>query len=154
MVGCSSEAERQQLCERLFRGGEEELGLLEALKLLMLARAVELHGCMQAGGEVPIFCWLLFARDSSDCPRSFLANHLSHVGLSAGLEQVGLILCASQQMAGILRRSLDFYWQAGSVQTSFFWVHNTKKIHALKTSIKSPLSKRLLRLVTSTQTTV
>lgn len=87
-MDCSSTVERQQLCERVFRGGEEELGLLEALKLLMLGRAAELHRCMQAGGDVPLFCWLLFARDSSDCPRSFLSNHLSHVGLSAGLEQV------------------------------------------------------------------
>lgn len=109
VVGCSSEAERQQLCERLFQGGEEELGLLEALKLLMLARAVELHGCMQADGEVPLFCWLLFARDSSDCPRSFLSNHLSHVGLSAGLEQVGVLLFAAQQIAGVLRHALDVF---------------------------------------------
>lgn len=88
-MDCPSVAERQRLCESLFQGGEEELGLLEALKLLMLARALELHGRMQAEGDVPLFCWLLFARDSSDCPRSFLSNHLSHVGLSAGLEQVG-----------------------------------------------------------------
>ncbi|KAM9839379.1 uncharacterized protein ACBR49_016412 [Aulostomus maculatus] len=91
-VDCSSAAERQQLCESVFQGGEEELGLLEALKLLMLARAVELHDCMQAGGNIPLFCWLLFARDSSDCPRSFLSNHLRHVGLSAGLEQVEMFL--------------------------------------------------------------
>ncbi|XP_039983216.1 uncharacterized protein LOC120790033 [Xiphias gladius] len=91
-VDCSSAAERQQLCERVFQGGEEELGLLEALKLLMLVRAVELHSCMQGSGDVPLFCWLLFARDSSDCPRSFLSNHLSHVGLSAGLEQVEMFL--------------------------------------------------------------
>ncbi|XP_067434936.1 enolase-phosphatase E1-like [Thunnus thynnus] len=91
-VDCCSAAERQQLCERVFQGGEEELGLLEALKLLMLGRAVELHGCMQGGGDVPLFCWLLFARDTSDCPRSFLSNHLSHVGLSAGLEQVEMFL--------------------------------------------------------------
>ncbi|XP_068438099.1 uncharacterized protein [Clinocottus analis] len=91
-VDCSSAAERQQLCERVFQGGEEELGLLEALKLLMLGRAVELHGCMAGGGDVPLFCWLLFARDSSDGPRSFLSNHLGHVGLSAGLEQVEMFL--------------------------------------------------------------
>lgn len=88
-VDCPSAVERQKLCQRVFQGGEEELGLLEALKLLMLGRAVELHGCMQGGEDVPLFCWLLFARDSSECPRSFLSNHLSHVGLSAGLEQVG-----------------------------------------------------------------
>ncbi|XP_041824549.1 uncharacterized protein LOC121629094 [Melanotaenia boesemani] len=89
---CSSAAEQQQLCEQVFQGGEEELGLLEALKLLMLDRAVELHSRMQGGGDVPLFCWLLFARDSSDCPRSFLSNHLRHVGLSAGLEQVEMFL--------------------------------------------------------------
>uniref|UniRef100_A0A3P9KGH1 OTU deubiquitinase with linear linkage specificity a n=1 Tax=Oryzias latipes TaxID=8090 RepID=A0A3P9KGH1_ORYLA len=92
-VDCASVAERQQLCERVFQCGEEELGLLEALKLLMLGRAVELHGRMQRGDEdVPLFCWLLFARDSSDCPRSFLSNHLRHVGLTAGLEQVEMFL--------------------------------------------------------------
>ncbi|XP_068160579.1 uncharacterized protein [Antennarius striatus] len=91
-VNCSSVAERQQLCERAFQGGEEELALLEAMKLLMLDRAAELHGRMQAGKDVPLFCWLLFARDSSDCPHAFLSNHLSHVGLSAGLEQVEMFL--------------------------------------------------------------
>ncbi|XP_026147584.1 uncharacterized protein LOC113121388 [Mastacembelus armatus] len=91
-VDCSSTAERQQLCHQVFQGGEEELGLLEALKLLMLGRAVELHSCMQGGRDVPLFCLLLFARDSSDCPRSFFSNHLSHVGLSAGLEQVEMFL--------------------------------------------------------------
>uniref|UniRef100_A0A8C6UUY9 OTU deubiquitinase with linear linkage specificity a n=1 Tax=Neogobius melanostomus TaxID=47308 RepID=A0A8C6UUY9_9GOBI len=91
-VSCASPAERQQLCEQWFQGGEQELGLMEALKLLMLARAVELHASIQKGDDPPLFCWLLFARDSSDCPRSFLNNHLSHVGLSAGLEQVEMFL--------------------------------------------------------------
>uniref|UniRef100_A0A3B4AJH5 Uncharacterized protein n=1 Tax=Periophthalmus magnuspinnatus TaxID=409849 RepID=A0A3B4AJH5_9GOBI len=91
-VDCASPSERQQLCEQWFQGGEEELALLEALKLLMLARAVELHRAIQKEEDTPLFCWLLFARDSSDCPHSFLANHLSHVGLSAGLEQVEMFL--------------------------------------------------------------
>ncbi|CAB1349544.1 unnamed protein product [Coregonus sp. 'balchen'] len=91
-VGCSSAEERLRLCERVFQGGEEELGLLEALKLLMLGRAVELHTTMQEGGDVPVFCWLLYARDSSDCPRTFLSNHLSQVGFSGGLEQVEMFL--------------------------------------------------------------
>lgn len=91
-VDCSSASERHQLCERVFQYGEEELGLLEALKLLMLSRAVELHGRMQAGEDVPLFCWLLFARDSSDSPHTFLSNHLRHVGVGAGLEQVEMFL--------------------------------------------------------------
>ncbi|XP_010883843.2 uncharacterized protein LOC105019388 isoform X1 [Esox lucius] len=91
-VGCSGAEERQRLCEHVFRGGEEELGMLEALKVLMLARASELHAAMQGGGDVPVFCWLLFARDSSDRPRAFLSNHLSKVGFSGGLEQVEMFL--------------------------------------------------------------
>ncbi|KAJ8010334.1 hypothetical protein DPEC_G00073980 [Dallia pectoralis] len=89
---CSSVEEKQRLCEQIFQGGEEELGMLEALKLLMLVQASELHAAMQGGEEVPVFCWLLFARDSSDHPRTFLSNHLSKVGFSGGLEQVEMFL--------------------------------------------------------------
>ncbi|XP_030625664.1 treacle protein [Chanos chanos] len=84
--------ERERVCEELFQSGEEEYGLLEALKFLMLAKAVELHGNMQAGQDVPVFCWLLFARDTSPCPRTLLVNHLSQIGFSGGAEQVEMFL--------------------------------------------------------------
>ncbi|XP_076868358.1 uncharacterized protein LOC143519128 isoform X2 [Brachyhypopomus gauderio] len=84
--------EKQRVCERAFQGGEEEYGLLEALKLLMLARAVDLYEQMQAGQDVPVFCWLLFARDTSENPRTFLTNHLSQVGFGGGVEQVEMFL--------------------------------------------------------------
>lgn len=103
-VACACPSERLELCEQWFQGGEQELGLLEALKLLMLARAVELHSSTQQGDDPPLFCWLLFARDSSDCPRSFLNNHLSHVGLSAGLEQVEMFL-----LGYALQRTIQVY---------------------------------------------
>lgn len=61
---------------------------MEALKLLMLARAVEFYTAMQRGDDVPILFWLLFTRETSSCPRTFLANHLSQVGSSGGVEQV------------------------------------------------------------------
>ncbi|XP_063063134.1 polycystin-1-like protein 3 isoform X2 [Engraulis encrasicolus] len=83
---------RRGVCEQLFQGGDEEFGLMEALKLLMLHRAMELHSAMQRGDDVPIFCWLLFARDTSPCPRTFLANHLSQVGFTGGMEQVEMFL--------------------------------------------------------------
>ncbi|CAL8293697.1 unnamed protein product [Lota lota] len=89
---CSTAEDRRRLCEGVFQGGEEELGLLEALKLLMLGRAAELHRRMEQGQDVPVFCWLLFARDTSPCPRTFLTNHLRHVGVSGGLEQVEMFL--------------------------------------------------------------
>lgn len=76
------------MCDSVFQGGEEEYALLEVLKFLMLVKAVELHNKMQAEQEVPVFCWLLFARDTSENPNMFFRNHLSQVGFSGGLEQV------------------------------------------------------------------
>ncbi|KTF76625.1 hypothetical protein cypCar_00035433 [Cyprinus carpio] len=87
-----SSEEKHNLCERVFQGGEEEYGLLEALKFLMLAKAVELHHNMTADQEVPVFCWLLFARDTSENPQTLLANHLSQIGFSGGVEQAKMFL--------------------------------------------------------------
>ncbi|KAJ8011433.1 hypothetical protein DPEC_G00058160 [Dallia pectoralis] len=90
-VGSSVE-EREVLCQQVFQG-DEEYSLLEALKFLMLQTAVELHLLMeQSAATVPEFCWLLFARDSSSSPGTFLKNHLRHVGFSGGLEQVEMFL--------------------------------------------------------------
>ncbi|KAJ8272687.1 hypothetical protein GJAV_G00092250 [Gymnothorax javanicus] len=87
-----SSQERQAVCAEVFQGEEEEYGLLEVMKLLMLRTAVRLHALMQGDADVPVFCWLLFARDSSSCPRDLLVNHLRHVGSSGGLEQVEMFL--------------------------------------------------------------
>ncbi|XP_062841770.1 muscle M-line assembly protein unc-89 [Trichomycterus rosablanca] len=84
--------DKQRVCESIFEGGEEEYGLLEVLKLLMLAKAEELYAKMQGGHDVPVFCWLLFARDTSENPRMFFTNHLRQVGFSGGLEQVEMFL--------------------------------------------------------------
>ncbi|XP_016418532.1 fibrous sheath CABYR-binding protein isoform X2 [Sinocyclocheilus rhinocerous] len=91
-AACESSEEKHNLCECVFQGGEEEYGLLEALKFLMLAKAVELHHNMTADQEVPVFCWLLFARDTSENPQTLLANHLSQIGSSGGVEQVEMFL--------------------------------------------------------------
>ncbi|XP_062401392.1 uncharacterized protein LOC134092513 isoform X2 [Sardina pilchardus] len=96
---------RRSVCEQLFQGGEDEFGVIEALKLLMLAHAVDLHAAKQRGDNVPIFCWLLFARDTSSSPRSYLANHLSQVGFSRGMEQVDMFLlsCAMRLTIKVYR---------------------------------------------------
>ncbi|XP_076151499.1 ubiquitin thioesterase otulin isoform X2 [Alosa pseudoharengus] len=91
-VEARGQQDREALCQQVFQGGEEEYGLLEAVKFLMLRTAVELHGASERGESVPEFCWLLFARDSSRCPRTLLTNHLLHVGSSGGLEQVEMFL--------------------------------------------------------------
>ncbi|XP_028831189.1 ubiquitin thioesterase otulin isoform X2 [Denticeps clupeoides] len=72
---------RESACQQVFRGQEEEYGLLEALKFLMLRTAAGLHAAMERGEDVPEFCCLLFARDSSRCPRSLFTNHLRLVGV-------------------------------------------------------------------------
>ncbi|KAK1173947.1 ubiquitin thioesterase otulin isoform X1 [Acipenser oxyrinchus oxyrinchus] len=92
VVESSSAEERQAVCDEIFRNEEEEHSLLEAVKLLMLNTAIELYNDIQQEKDVPIFCWLLFARDSSDTPCTFLSNHLNQVGFSGGLEQVEMFL--------------------------------------------------------------
>ncbi|XP_058879062.1 ubiquitin thioesterase otulin isoform X7 [Acipenser ruthenus] len=92
VVESSSAEERQAVCDEIFRNEEEEYSLLEAVKLLMLNTAIELYNDMQQEKDVPIFCWLLFARDSSVTPCTFLSNHLNQVGFSGGLEQVEMFL--------------------------------------------------------------
>ncbi|XP_039610814.1 OTU deubiquitinase with linear linkage specificity b isoform X1 [Polypterus senegalus] len=84
--------DKEMACDEIFRHGDEENSLLEAIKFLMLGTAIELYNNMQQDKEVPLFCWLLFARDTSSTPCSFLINHLNHVGLSGGLEQVEMFL--------------------------------------------------------------
>ncbi|XP_056599699.1 OTU deubiquitinase with linear linkage specificity b isoform X2 [Triplophysa dalaica] len=91
-VECKSLQERERMCQQVFIGQEEEYELLEALKFLMLRTAIQLNAVMTNGSEVPEFCWLLFARDSSKCPKSLLTNHLRHVGFNGGLEQVEMCL--------------------------------------------------------------
>ncbi|XP_051543627.1 uncharacterized protein LOC127434727 isoform X1 [Myxocyprinus asiaticus] len=91
-AAAESPEEKQSVCEHVFQGGEEEYGLLEALKFLMLAKAVELHHNMVSDQEVPVFCWLLFARDTSENPQTLLTNHLSQIGFTGGVEQVEMFL--------------------------------------------------------------
>ena len=92
-----------ELLKLLNTGNDEELYLLEAMKLLMLLSACELHKAYMAEKEVPVFVWLLFARDTSESPRTFLTNHLNRVGKDAGVEQV----CINR------RHCLSSYWLCG-----------------------------------------
>lgn len=79
---------RQIACDELFTNEEEEYSLYEAVKFLMLNRAIELYDDKEKGREVPFFSVLLFARDTSGDPGQLLRNHLNQVGHAGGLEQV------------------------------------------------------------------
>ncbi|XP_029445953.1 ubiquitin thioesterase otulin isoform X2 [Rhinatrema bivittatum] len=82
---------KQAACEETFRN-EDEYSLYEALKFLMLSKAVELYNDNAEGKEVPVFSWLLFARNTSSTPCDFMKNHLNQVGHMGGLEQVEMFL--------------------------------------------------------------
>lgn len=85
---------RQTACDELFTNEEEEYSLYEAVKFLMLNRAIELYDDKEKGKEVPFFSVLLFARDTSSDPGQLLRNHLNQVGHTGGLEQVEMFLLA------------------------------------------------------------
>ncbi|XP_019609093.2 ubiquitin thioesterase otulin isoform X2 [Rhinolophus sinicus] len=85
---------RQVACDELFTNEEEEYSLYEAVKFLMLNRAIELYDDKEKGKEVPFFSVLLFARDTSSDPGQLLRNHLNQVGHTGGLEQVEMFLLA------------------------------------------------------------
>ncbi|XP_036705190.1 ubiquitin thioesterase otulin isoform X2 [Balaenoptera musculus] len=85
---------RQTACDELFTNEEEEYSLYEAVKFLMLNRAIELYDDKEKGKEVPFFSVLLFARDTSNDPGQLLRNHLNQVGHTGGLEQVEMFLLA------------------------------------------------------------
>ncbi|XP_044149261.1 ubiquitin thioesterase otulin [Bufo gargarizans] len=82
---------KQAACDEIFQN-EEEYSLYEAVKFLMLKTAIDLFNASEEGKEVPVFSWLLFARNTSNNPCEFLKNHLNHVGHSGGLEQVEMFL--------------------------------------------------------------
>ncbi|KAM4689332.1 ubiquitin thioesterase otulin [Discoglossus pictus] len=84
--------ERQAVCDEIFRNEEEEYCLYEAVKFLMLITAIDLYNANEEGKEVPVFSWLLFARNTSSTPCEFMKNHLNQVGHTGGLEQVEMFL--------------------------------------------------------------
>ncbi|XP_077789483.1 ubiquitin thioesterase otulin isoform X2 [Podarcis muralis] len=87
-------AERQVACDELFRSEEDEYKLYEAVKFLMLNTAIHLYEDNEKGKEVPVFAWLLFARDTSSNPSQLMENHLNQLGHTGGLEQVEMFLLA------------------------------------------------------------
>ncbi|XP_077348155.1 ubiquitin thioesterase otulin isoform X3 [Lithobates pipiens] len=82
---------KQEACDEIFQT-EEEYCFYEAVKFLMLRTAVDLYNANENGMEVPVFSWLLFARNTSNNPCEFMKNHLNQVGHSGGLEQVEMFL--------------------------------------------------------------
>nr|XP_048695584.1 ubiquitin thioesterase otulin isoform X2 [Caretta caretta] len=94
MSEMKSPIEKQTACDELFTNEEEEYSLYEAVKFLMLNTAIELYDDDKKGKKVPVFSWLLFARDTSSNPSQLMNNHLNQIGHTGGLEQVEMFLLA------------------------------------------------------------
>lgn len=77
------------MCNILFSDESKEYKLYEAIKFIMLYQVVEAYEQMKNEQKhVPILFSLLFARDTSSDPLSFMMNHLNSIGDTGGLEQV------------------------------------------------------------------
>ena len=87
----AKDSDRQAHFSALFNSGSPaEIKLFEAMKLLMLDAAVDLYNLQSRDEEVPVFAWLLFARDTSENPEALMLNHLNPAGSTGGLEQVSI----------------------------------------------------------------
>ncbi|RMC15913.1 hypothetical protein DUI87_08118 [Hirundo rustica rustica] len=85
--------ERGSMCSTLFSDESKEYKLYEAIKFIMLYEVVEAYEQIKSRDEpVHNLFSLLFARDSSSDPLSFMMNHLNSIGDSICLDQVELFL--------------------------------------------------------------
>lgn len=76
------------MCNILFSDATLEYKLYEALKFIMLYQVTEVHEQMKMNKVIPSIFHLLFSRETSSDPLSFMMNHLNSVGDTCGLEQV------------------------------------------------------------------
>ncbi|KAM9165929.1 inactive ubiquitin thioesterase OTULINL isoform 1-T1 [Pangshura tecta] len=91
--GVKDHDERGNMCNILFSDENKEHKLYEAIKFIMLYQVVEAYEQMKNEQKrVPILFSLLFARDTSSDPLSFMMNHLNSIGDTGGLEQVEMFL--------------------------------------------------------------
>lgn len=83
---------RGSMCNSLFSDAILECKLYEALKFLMLYQVTEVYEQMKTNKIVPSLFRLLFSRESSPDPLSFMMNHLNSVGDTCGLDQIDMFI--------------------------------------------------------------
>ncbi|XP_059801146.1 ubiquitin thioesterase otulin-like isoform X2 [Hypanus sabinus] len=83
-----SETERTNACRDLIEDQVTEQKIYEAVKFLMLYKAIHLHNAMENGRNVPEFCKHLFARSTSLYPYYLMINHLNLIGHSRDFEEI------------------------------------------------------------------
>ncbi|XP_028659634.1 inactive ubiquitin thioesterase OTULINL-like [Erpetoichthys calabaricus] len=92
MYRLKEKKDREKACKMLFSDESMEYKIYEAVKFLMLYLAIEMFEGINQGQDVPNFCRMLFARDTSLDPVSFMLNHLNCIGDTGGLEQIEMFL--------------------------------------------------------------
>lgn len=83
---------RGSMCNSLFSDTILECKLYEALKFLMLYQVTEVYEQMKTNKIVPSLFRLLFSRESSPDPLSFMMNHLNSIGDTCGLDQIDMFI--------------------------------------------------------------
>ncbi|XP_051006970.1 inactive ubiquitin thioesterase OTULINL [Acomys russatus] len=83
---------RGNMCNALFSDAVLESKLYEALKFIMLYQVTEVYEQMKTNKLVPSLFRLLFSRESSADPLSFMMNHLNPIGDTCGLEQIDMFV--------------------------------------------------------------
>ncbi|XP_029445907.1 inactive ubiquitin thioesterase OTULINL isoform X2 [Rhinatrema bivittatum] len=92
IIGARDQEQREEMCRILFADEDKEYKLYEAVKFIMLYQVIEAHENMRNGQDIPSFFSLVFTRDTSSDPLSFMMNHLNSVGDTNGLDQVEMFL--------------------------------------------------------------
>ncbi|KAM6156740.1 inactive ubiquitin thioesterase OTULINL [Erethizon dorsatum] len=83
---------RGSMCNILFSDAILEYKLYEALKFIMLYQVTEVYEQMKSNKIIPSLFRLLFSRETSSDPLSFMMNHLNSVGDTCGLEQIDMFI--------------------------------------------------------------
>uniref|UniRef100_A0A2K6TS31 OTU deubiquitinase with linear linkage specificity like n=1 Tax=Saimiri boliviensis boliviensis TaxID=39432 RepID=A0A2K6TS31_SAIBB len=83
---------RGSMCNTLFSDAILEYKLYEALKFIMLYQVTEVYEQMKTKKVIPSLFRLLFSRETSSDPLSFMMNHLNSVGDTCGLEQIDMFI--------------------------------------------------------------
>jgi hypothetical protein len=82
------------LLELLNFDPEIDLKMLEAMKVLMMLEAIDMHKVFTGGVQAPtnkppVFVWLMYSRQSSQSPEALFTNHINPLGDVHPAHQVG-----------------------------------------------------------------
>nr|XP_056710752.1 inactive ubiquitin thioesterase OTULINL [Euleptes europaea] len=102
--------ERGNLCTALFGDENVEHQMYEGIKFIMLYQVIEAYECLNNKEHIASFFHLLFTRDTSLDPLSYMMNHLNSVGDKRGLDQVDMFLLGySLEVKIIVYRLFKFH---------------------------------------------